>query len=315
MHSHLITFTGPITTTYSQIAPNLLPSPDCSPEPKVGNTTSCTTTQIYPWGIAGFPAEPTPSRVPRAVSRAPPPPPPQLQKPEARTFPPESLVGQVGHFQVLFPQAPSTILVAQPQPSFLGVLHAGFPGSLGRLGRGRGGVFLQRSPPIALTPASAALCCCRTQTPQRGLAEPSPSLHLAFIASPAPSSLSTSPGTLPHPLTLQLHTPSVRPPTDNLPAGLIFTLPTPGMLQVTPKASTWRPCFFLPCNPSCVTLQHPGTPSAFCSPVCPACRKTTLQRTGGHIRLSTTLSLAQSPGPGIWEIHGKRFLHKDMSVL
>lgn len=38
MHSHLITFTGPITTTYSQIAPNLIPSPDCSPEPKVGNT-------------------------------------------------------------------------------------------------------------------------------------------------------------------------------------------------------------------------------------------------------------------------------------
>ena len=140
MHSHLITFTGPITTTYSQIAPNLIPSPDCSPEPKVGNTGPLAQPPKYiPGASPAFLQNPRPPECPGSEQSPSPTPPPQLQKPEARTFPPESLVGQVGHFQVLFPQAPSTILVAQPQPSFLGVLHAGFPGSLGRLGRGRGG--------------------------------------------------------------------------------------------------------------------------------------------------------------------------------
>lgn len=106
MHSHLITFTGPITTTYSQIAPNLLPSPDCSPEPKVGNTTSCTTTQIYPWGIAGFPAEPTPSRVPRAVSRAPPPPPTPVAEARGQDFPSRISGGSGWSFPSLVPSGP-----------------------------------------------------------------------------------------------------------------------------------------------------------------------------------------------------------------
>lgn len=196
MHSHLITFTGPITTTYSQIAPNLIPSPDCSPEPKVGNTGPLAQPPKYiPGASPAFLQNPRPPECPGSEQSPSPTPHPSCRSQRPGLSLPNlwwvRLV--ISKSCSLRPLPPS--LWRNPSQASLASCMLVFQEALaGWAGEG-GGVFLQRSPPIALTPASAALCCCRTQTPQRGLAEPSPSLHLAFIASPAPSSLSTSPGT------------------------------------------------------------------------------------------------------------------------